>query len=53
MLGGFLVVRPSMERFEEFRSIIRKGDHTGRGWGGSGIGRLTIDKPFQSNNIFF
>ena len=38
--GGFLVVRPSMERFEEYKAIIRKGDHTGGGgWGGSHIGR--------------
>jgi hypothetical protein len=37
--GGFLVIKPSMERFEEFRAVIRKGDHTGQGgWGGSHIG---------------
>jgi hypothetical protein len=38
--GGFLVIRPSMERFEEFRAVIRKGDYTGHsGWGGSHIGK--------------
>ena len=38
--GGFLVIRPSKERFEEYRAIIRKGDFGARGWGGSGIGRF-------------
>ena len=32
--GGFLVVRPSMDTFREFQSIIRKGDHSGKGVGG-------------------
>lgn len=36
--GGFLVVRPSSERFEELQAIIRKGDFGPKGWGGSGIG---------------
>lgn len=38
--GGFLVIRPSLSRFEEFRAIIRKGDHGGKGWGGSRIGNF-------------
>ena len=37
--GGFLVLRPSMEVYEEFREIIRKGDfRQNGGWGGMGFG---------------
>lgn len=47
--GGFLVVRPSMERFEEFRAIIRKGDHGPRGWGGTG--KQTHTLPLKGLSI--
>ena len=33
--GGFLVIKPSMARFEEFQRIIRKGDFGPKGWGGT------------------
>ena len=37
--GGFLVLRPSMEVYEEFRTVIRKGDfRSSGGWGGLGFG---------------
>lgn len=36
--GGFLVIRPSVKRFQEYQDIIRKGDWGNKGWGGSGIG---------------
>jgi hypothetical protein len=45
--GGFLVMRPSMERFEELRSIIRKGDYGHQGWGGSGIGNFWGGQTIQ------
>jgi len=33
--GGFLVTRPSMEVYEEFRKIVLEGDfREGKGWGG-------------------
>lgn len=33
--GGFLVLRPDMRVYEEFRDIVRKGDfQPGKGWGG-------------------
>ena len=33
--GGFLVLRPSMEVYDEFVQIIKKGDfRQGSGWGG-------------------
>ena len=51
--GGFLVIRPSMERFEELRAIIRKGDHTGRGWGGSGIGNFWGGQTIQGIIPYF
>jgi hypothetical protein len=38
--GGFLIVKPSIETFEEFKAIIRKGDHGSKGWGGTGIGNF-------------
>ena len=35
--GGFLILRPSQQIFEQFQSIIRKGDfHPQKGWGGKG-----------------
>jgi hypothetical protein len=46
--GGFLLIRPSMERFEEFCAVIRKGDHRpGGGWGGSGIGNFWGGQTIQ------
>ena len=37
--GGFLVLRPSQQVYDEFVSIIRKGDfRQGSGWGGEGFG---------------
>ena len=37
--GGFLVLRPSMEVYEEFKEVIRKGDfRSNGGWGGLGFG---------------
>jgi hypothetical protein len=37
--GGFLVLRPSIDAYNEFVSIIRKGDfQESRGWGGLGFG---------------
>jgi hypothetical protein len=33
--GGFLVLRPDLAVYEEFRDIVRKGDfQLGKGWGG-------------------
>ena len=33
--GGFLVLRPDMDVYEEFRQIVQKGDfRDGKGWGG-------------------
>ena len=34
--GGFIVLKPSHDVFEEFRGIIREGNYDGRGWGGLG-----------------
>lgn len=36
--GGFLVIRPSMSTFEEFRAVIREGDFGHLGWGKTRIG---------------
>ena len=39
MQGGFFVIRPSTEVFEEYKSIILEGDHRrGSGWAGQGHG---------------
>lgn len=51
--GGFLVIRPSLKTFEEFRSIIRKGDHTGKGWEGSRIGNFWGGQTIQGIIPFF
>jgi len=33
--GGFLVMRPDMKVYEEYREVVRKGDfREGQGWGG-------------------
>jgi len=51
--GGFLVVRPSLERFKEFQAIIKKGDHGGRGWGGSRIGNFWGGQTIQGIVPYF
>ena len=53
--GGFLVVRPSMDTFREFQSIIRKGDHSGRGGrdlasATSGAGKQSKASSFFTSN---
>ena len=46
--GGFLVLRPSIDAFNEFISIIRKGDfQENKGWGGLGFG------PFYGVSAYF
>jgi hypothetical protein len=46
--GGFLVIRPSLEVFEELKAIIRKGDFRhGSGWGGKGYGPFYGSMTFQ------
>jgi len=45
--GGFLVTRPSMKVYEEYRSIVRKGDfQDGKGWGGK-VGPFHGSMTFQ------
>lgn len=52
--GGFLVMRPSMQVFNEFKDIIRKGDYTrGRGWGGLGFGPFYGAMTFQGIIPYF
>lgn len=51
--GGFLLIRPSLERFEEFRAIIRKGDHGPKGWGGSRIGNFWGGQTIQGIMPYF
>jgi hypothetical protein len=51
--GGFLVVRPSLARFEEYQRIIRKGDHGNRGWGGSKIGNFWGGQTIQGIVPYF
>jgi hypothetical protein len=51
--GGFLVIRPNVERFEEFRRIIRKGDYGPKGWGGTGIGRFWGGQTIQGIFPYF
>ena len=46
--GGFIVLRPSMEAFEEYKTIIREGDfQRGKGWGGKGFGPFYGSMTFQ------
>ena len=46
--GGFIVVRPSLAAFEEYREVIREGNYSpGRGWGGSGIGAFWGGQTIQ------
>lgn len=51
--GGFLVIRPSLARFHELQSIIRKGDHGSRGWGGSRIGNFWGGQTIQGIMPYF
>lgn len=45
--GGFLVLRPSIEVYDEFVSIIKKGDFTKKGgWGGK-VGPFYGSMTFQ------
>lgn len=51
--GGFLVVRPSMEAFNEYKAIIKKGDHGPGGWGGSHIGNFWGGQTIQGIVPYF
>lgn len=51
--GGFLVIRPSVRRFEEFQAIIRRGDHGPQGWGGSRIGNFWGGQTIQGIMPYF
>ena len=51
--GGFLVVRPSLKTFDDFRAVIRKGDHGPRGWGGSRIGNFWGGQTIQGIVPYF
>jgi len=52
--GGFLVLRPSKQVFEEFQEIIRKGDfQRGKGWGGLGFGPFYGSMTFQGIIPYF
>lgn len=51
--GGFLVIRPSVSRFEELRGIIRKGDFGSAGWGGSHIGNFWGGQTVQGILAYF
>jgi len=46
--GGFLVLRPSMEVYNNFADIIREGNFVeGKGWGGLGYGPFYGSLTFQ------
>ena len=46
--GGFIVIRPSMTTFEEYKEVIREGNYSpGKGWGGSGIGAFWGGQTIQ------
>jgi len=52
--GGFLVLRPSIETYDEFKSIIRKGDfRSNGGWGGKGFGPFYGSMTFQGIIPYF
>lgn len=52
--GGFLVIKPSLERFEELRSIIRKGQYSGgSGWESSHIGKFWGGATIQGIMPYF
>ena len=46
--GGFLVLRPSMEVYQNYEDIIREGNFVeGKGWGGLGYGPFYGSLTFQ------
>jgi len=46
--GGFFIVKPDLEQFEEYKSIIRIGDYTEHaGWGGKHYGPFYGAMTFQ------
>ena len=52
--GGFIVLRPSIDVYNEFVSIIRKGDfQSGKGWGGLGFGPFYGSMTFQGIIPYF
>lgn len=52
--GGFLVLRPSLDVYNEFVSIIRKGDfRESKGWGGLGFGPFYGSMTFQGIIPYF
>lgn len=51
--GGFLVIRPSLDRFKEFQDIIRRGDWGNKGWGGSHIGKFWGGQTIQGIVPYF
>lgn len=52
--GGFLVLRPSLDSYNEFVSIIRKGDfRSNGGWGGLGFGPFYGSMTFQGIIPYF
>mmetsp|Transcript_207 Transcript_207/g.477 ORF Transcript_207/g.477 Transcript_207/m.477 type:complete len:500 (-) Transcript_207:321-1820(-) len=52
--GGFLVLRPSLDVYDEFVAIIRKGDfHPNKGWGGLGFGPFYGSMTFQGIIPYF
>lgn len=51
--GGFLVVRPSLETFENFKHVIKKGDFGTRGWGGTNIGHFWGGQTIQGIIPYF
>ena len=52
-LGGFLIIRPSLGTFEEFKNIIKKGDFGNRGWGGTNIGNFWGGQTIQGIIPYF
>ncbi len=46
-------MRPSLDRFQEFQSIIRKGNHGSGGWAGSGIGNFWGGQTIQGILPYF
>lgn len=52
--GGFLVLRPSIDVYNEFVAIIRKGDfRKNGGWGGMGFGPFYGSMTFQGIIPYF
>jgi len=52
--GGFLVLRPSLDAYNEFVAIIRKGDfQQNKGWGGLGFGPFYGSMTFQGIIPYF